>query len=141
MTTRTPTPEEISEVAKAQGSSSKGSTSAQMQSELAKKLNNEQNTAFDSTAKPHNGGGNQTQASLAISEVAKAEAGTTKRSLSAQMQSEMTKRRNAEQGTSSNGNFIAESPNQASHKISEFARAEGGTTKGSIARLSFWWDL
>ncbi|KAI9704292.1 MAG: hypothetical protein M1836_007153 [Candelina mexicana] len=81
----------ISEVAKAEGGPSKGSASAQMQSEVAKQRNSERdNTGSNTSGKSAEG--------QAISEVSKAEGGTTKGSTAAKMQSELTKQRNVEQG-------------------------------------------
>lgn len=87
----------ISETAKAEGGPSKGSASAQMQSEVAKARNAEQgNTSA--------GGNTKSAAGQMISDVAKAEGGTTKGSTSAKMQSELTNAQNATSGQgASNG--------------------------------------
>ncbi|KAI9768762.1 MAG: hypothetical protein M1835_006818 [Candelina submexicana] len=90
-TTKSPEGQAISEVAKAEGGPSKGSASAQMQSEVAKQRNAEQdNTGSNTTSMSPEG--------RAISEVSKAEGGVTKGSTAAKMQSEVSKKRNAEQG-------------------------------------------
>ena len=70
-------------------------------------------------------------ASKVISDTAKAEGGPSKGSASAQMQSEVAKARNAEQGTTPTGNSTGKSA--AGQMISEVAKAEGGTTKGSTS--------
>ena len=119
--TTKPAGQVISETMKAEGGPAKGSTAAQMQSEVAK--SNQDTTT--NTKSPE---------AQAISDVAKAEGGTTKGSASAQMQSELSKQRNAEQGvydntTTSTGG--TETKSAAGQKISEVAKAEGGTTKGS----------
>ena len=119
--TSKPASEVISETMKAEGGPSKGSTAAQMQSEVAK---SQQGSAASNTTKSPEG---QT-----ISEVAKEEGGTTKGSKSAQMQSELTKQRNVEQGVYNNDtNGTATSKSPEAQTISEVAKAEGGTTKGS----------
>ena len=120
--TTKPAGEVISETMKAEGGPAKGSTAAQMQSEVAK---SQQNNTSNTTTSPEG----QT-----ISEVAKAEGGTTKGSQSAQMQSELTKQRNAEQGVyDNNANGGTSNKSAAGQKISEVAKAEGGTTKGSAS--------
>ena len=120
--TTKPAGEVISETMKAEGGPAKGSTAAQMQSEVAK---SQQNNTSNTTTSPEG----QT-----ISEVAKAEGGTTKGSQSAQMQSELTKQRNAEQGVYENNTDGGTSNKSAAgQKISEVAKAEGGTTKGSAS--------
>ena len=84
-----PTPEEISRVARKEGGPSKGSQSAQMQSQLGKQLNAEggaggmRTTLSDTTITPEH-----------VSEVAQQEGGTIKGSESARLQSQMTKQRN-----------------------------------------------
>ena len=70
-------------------------------------------------------------ASKVISDTAKAEGGPSKGSASAQMQSEVAKARNAEQGPAPTGNNTGKSA--AGQMISEVAQAEGGTTKGSTS--------
>lgn len=82
----------ISETAKAEGGPSKGSASAQMQSQVTKARNAEQNDASLGS------GTGKSPAGQAISDVAKAEGGTTKGSTSAKMQSELTKAQNAAAG-------------------------------------------
>lgn len=120
--TTKPTGEVISETMKAEGGPAKGSTAAQMQSEVAKS----QPSNTSNTTKSPEG---QT-----ISEVAKAEGGTTKGSQSARMQSELTKQRNSEQGVNDNNtNGGTSNKSAAGQKISEVAKAEGGTTKGSAS--------
>ena len=127
--TTKPASEVISETMKAEGGPAKGSTAAQMQSEVAKSRLD--NTASNATKSPE---------AQTISEVAKAEGGTTKGSTSARMQSELTKQRNAEQGVydnnasgSSTGTGTSSAKSAAGQTISEVAKAEGGTTKGSTS--------
>lgn len=91
-TTRSAKGQRISEVAKAEGGTTKGSASAQMQSELTKQRNAAQGIGSSSS---------KSAAGQAISEVAKAEGGTTKGSASAQMQSELSKAQNASSGPGS----------------------------------------
>lgn len=144
-----PAGEVISETMKAEGGPAKGSTAAQMQSEVAK--SQQGNTASNTTKSPE---------AQTISEVAKEEGGTTKGSKSAQMQSELTKQPNAEQGVydnnstgntngtatrntngtatgntngATNGNINGIGKSAAGQVISEVAKAEGGTTKGSTS--------
>lgn len=93
-----------------------------MQSEVAKARNAEQGDATTGSNK------SKTAAGQRISEIAKAEGGTIKGSASAQMQSELTKQRNAAQGVGRSGNKSA-----AGQAISDVAKAEGGTTKGSAS--------
>ena len=112
--TTKPAGEVISETMKAEGGPAKGSTAAQMQSELAKSQPNNPSTTTKSPEAQE------------ISEVAKAEGGTSKGSASAQMQSELSKKRNAERGQDS-------TKSSAGQKISDVAKAEGGTTKGSTS--------
>ena len=131
--TTKPAGEVISETMKAEGGPAKGSTAAQMQSEVAK---SQQGNTSPNTAK--------SPEAQTISEVAKEEGGTTKGSKSAQMQSELTKQRNAEQGIYDNnvtgntngtttGNTASTGKSAAGQTISEVAKAEGGTTKGSTS--------
>ena len=112
----------ISDTAIAEGGPSKGSASAQMQSEVAKTRSAEQgdSTTGSNTSKSAEG--------QRISEVAKAEGGTTKGSASAQMQSELTKQRNAARGIGR-----AKSKSAAGQTISDVAKAESETTKGSTS--------
>ena len=120
--TTKPAGEVISETMKAEGGPAKGSAAAQMQSEVAK---SQQNNTSNTTKSPE---------AQTISEVAKTEGGTTKGSQSAQMQSELTKQRNAEQGVYDNDTSAGTSNKSAAgQKISEVAKAEGGTTKGSAS--------
>ncbi|KAL8828616.1 MAG: hypothetical protein Q9170_006527 [Blastenia crenularia] len=79
---------------------------------------------------------NQTEAGQTISEVAKAEGGTTKGSQSAQMQSELAKQRNLEQTTANVGSKLDTAPGsitkedaQAMHRAE--SRALGGQQPGS----------
>ena len=72
-----------------------------------------------------------TAASKVISDTAKAEGGPAKGSASAQMQSEVTKARNAEQGNTTGSSNTTKSA--AGQMISEVAKSEGGTTKGSTS--------
>lgn len=117
-----PASEVISETMKAEGGPAKGSTAAKMQSELAK---DQQGPTSTTTQSPE---------AQSISEVAKAEGGTTKGSTSAQMQSELTKQRNAEQGMYDNNTTgTTSNKSAAGQMISEVAKAEGGTTKGSTS--------
>ena len=67
-------------------------------------------------------------ASQVISETAKTEGGPVKGSTSAQMQSEVTRARNAEPGVNNTSNKSA-----AGQMISDVAKEEGGTTKGSAS--------
>ena len=106
----------ISETTKAQGGPAKGSTAAQMQSELAKSQPNNPITT------------NKSPEAQEISKVAKAEGGVTKKgSAAAQMQSELSKKLHAEQALGES----TKSP--AGQAISDVAKAEGGTTKGSTS--------
>lgn len=142
--TKTPEGQTISEVAKAEGGTTKGSKSAQLQSELTKQRNAEQGVYDNNTSGNTNGATspNTTQSPEAqtISEVAKAEGGMTKGSKSAQMQSDLTKKRNAEQGVydnNTNGTITVDTAgtgnSPAGQAIFEVAKAEGGTTKGSTS--------
>ena len=113
-TIKSPEAETISEVAKAEGGTTKGSKSAQMQSELTKKRNAEQglydnNTSGGTTANTTSNG--KSPAGQAISQVAKAEGGTTKGSTSAKMQSELSKAQNAGQAPSLGTDSISQSHN------------------------------
>ena len=139
-TTTSPEGQTISEVAKAEGGTTKGSKSAQMQSEITKQRNAEQGL-YDNKSSGNTNGitpSNTTQSPEAqhISGVAQAEGGTTKGSKSAHMQSELTKKRNAEQGVYSGtttANTASTSKSPAGQAISDVAKAEGGTTKGSTS--------
>lgn len=113
----------ISETAKAEGGPSKGSASAHMQSEVDKARNAEEGGTTS----------NRSEAGQMISEVAREEGGTTKGSKSAKMQSELTKAQNesAGQGTSTGASTSPGAKSPAGQTISEVAKAEGGTTKGS----------
>ena len=124
--TMNPVSEIISETMKAEGGPAKGSTAAQMQSEVAKSQPNSPSTT---TKSPE---------AQAISEVAKAEGRTTKGSASARMQSDLAKKRNAEQGLYDNtsnttGGLGGSTKSPAGQMISDVAKAEGGTTKGSAS--------
>lgn len=112
----------ISETAIAEGGPSKGSASAQMQSEVDKARNAEQGDATT------DGNTSRSLAAQGISEAAKAEGGPTKGSASAKMQSEFTKQRNAAQGIGRSSNKSA-----AGQAISDVTKAEGGTTQGSTS--------
>ena len=108
--------EVISETMKAEGGPAKGSTAAQMQSELAKSQPNNPITT------------NKSPEAQEISKAAKAEGGVTKKgSPAAQMQSELSKKLRAEQALGES----TKSP--AGQTISDVAKAEGGTTKGSTS--------
>ena len=123
--TTKPAGQVISETMKAEGGPAKGSTAAQMQSEVAK--SQPQTASTTSTKSPE---------AQSISEVAKAEGGPKKGSASAQMQSELTKKRKAEQGVyddNSTSNAAGSSKSPAGQAISDVAKAEGGTTKGSTS--------
>ena len=127
--TTKPAGQVISETMKAEGGPAKGSTAAQMQSEVAK---SQPNNPSATTKSPE---------AQEISKVAKAEGGAAKGSASAQMQSELTKKRNAEQGlydntnttSSTGGGAGGSTKSPAGQMISEVAKAEGGTTKGSTS--------
>lgn len=84
-----PTPEQISRVAQQEGGPSKGSQSAQMQSQLGKQLNAEGGASGGSAALQ-----GTTITPEHVSQVAQQEGGTTKGSESARLQSQMTKQRN-----------------------------------------------
>lgn len=112
----------ISDTAIAEGGPSKGSASAQMQSEVAKTRNTEQGDA------PTDSNTSRSGAAQRISEAAKAEGGATKGSASAKMQSEFAKQRNAAHGIGRSRNKSA-----AGQAISDVAKAEGGTTQGSTS--------
>lgn len=91
-----PTPEAISATAKAEGGPpKKGSASAQMQSEFTRARNASQGISGKNPTK--------TPAGQIVSDVAKAEGGTTKGSASAKLQSEITKAQNAGQDTGGTG--------------------------------------
>ena len=108
-TTQSPEAQSISEVAQAEGGTTKGSKSAQMQSELTKKRNAEQGVYDDNTTNTATTG--KSPAGQAISEVAKAEGGTTKGSTSAKMQSELSKAQNAGQTPNLSTDPITQSHN------------------------------
>ena len=121
--TTKPAGQVISETMKAEGGPSKGSAAAQMQSEVAKSQPN-------TSTKP------RSPEAQSISEAAKAEGGPIKGSASAKMQSELVKRRNAEKGTyddNSISDSAGSSKSPAGQAISDVAKAEGGTTKGSTS--------
>ncbi|KAI9724382.1 MAG: hypothetical protein M1812_000450 [Candelaria pacifica] len=150
---QTPEGQTISEVAKAEGGPSKGSTSAQLQSQVAKQQNTEQATTSATITRQDY----KSPEAQAISDMSKAEGGATKGSAAARMQSELRRRTNAEQGLYDDkppkkGSASAQMQSQfmrsrnaeegvykinsaarpGEHQaISEVAKAEGGPTKGS----------
>ena len=140
----------ISEVAREEGGPSKGSASAQLQSQVTKERNRQQgNGGASSTPIPKPSSINSldpTQQSQVISEVAREEGGTSKGSTSAQLQSQVTKERNRQQGNAGASSTLAQNPSsqgsssinslnptQQSQVISEVAREEAGTSKGSAS--------
>lgn len=109
----------ISDTARAEGGPTKGSASAQMQSEVTRARNTEQGASGnlgDSS--------NKSAAGQVISDVAKAEGGTTKGSTSAKMQSELTKSQNASTGVGSGGGHPAVDPATQSQMDKEANLAE-----------------
>ena len=128
-TNQSPEGQAISEVARAEGGTAKGSLSAKLQSEVTKKKNAEQGLSGSSSN--GTGASAKTPVGQVISEVAHAEGGTAKGSQSAQMQSEVTKAMNAGQDVSGNSSAGGSAKSPAGQAISEIAHAEGGTNKGS----------
>lgn len=129
------TPEQVSQVAQQEGGTFKGSKSAQLQSEMTKQ-NNTQGGAQSGTPQAQSFTPPRNITPQQVSEVAQQEGGTTKGSMSAQLQSKMSKQRNNQGGLSDAPRSSSTSGSITPEQVSEVAQQEGGTTKVSeSARL------
>ena len=112
-----PTPEAVSATAKAEGGPpKKGSASAQMQSEFTRARNASQGIGGNKSTK--------TPAGQIVSDVSKAEGGTTKGSASAKLQSEITKAQNAGQDIGGTGAAVDPATQSQLDKEANLAEAQ-----------------
>ncbi|KAI4122142.1 MAG: hypothetical protein LQ347_006608 [Umbilicaria vellea] len=101
----------ISELARKEGGPTEGSPAAQLQSQVTKERQAQQGNSQQGNSQQ--GNNQQTGKSIEgqlISEVAREEGGTSKGSESARLQSQLTKERNAHQGTGQAGSTLQQNP-------------------------------